>query len=148
MLEPLQQFLCDTCRNVILCPSDGWAEWVTDTDCAHSFHIVHHKSASPRRDGCYQHHDRGWHLDEFMKDGMIRYLGFLDVGRYHEPEYGGPRVRDMREFVEFLRRLSVPYYEEARQYWSQGIADGAFEGLSETNVYEEGFLKELIRWYA
>lgn len=150
MLQPLRHFFCDTCRDVIEAPSHGWVEWLFDkhTGLAHSFRIVHHKSTSPRRDGCYKHLDKSCHLDEFMQGGMIRYLSFLDVGRYHEPEYVGPRVVDVREFVELLRRLTIPYYEEARQYWTEGMADGAFEGLSEMNVYEEEFLKELIRWYS
>ena len=33
------------------------------------------------------------------------------------------------EFLEILRRLMIPYYEEARQYFSRAENDGLIESL-------------------
>lgn len=30
-LQPLKQWICDTCGEIIEAPHDGWLEWVTDT---------------------------------------------------------------------------------------------------------------------
>ena len=41
-------------------------------------------------------------LEEFIgQNGMVMLLSFLDIGPYLEADYQGPRVKDMREFVEF-----------------------------------------------
>jgi hypothetical protein len=47
-------------------------------------------------------------LEEFIgQNGAVMLLSFLDVGPYLEADYQGPRVEDMREFVEFMRRLNI-----------------------------------------
>ena len=56
-------------------------------------------------------------------------------------------VRDVREFMEFARRLTIPYYEQARLFWEQGINDGIFAGANEIKVYTSKFLRELIEEY-
>jgi hypothetical protein len=78
---------------------------------------------------------------------MVHLLSFLDVGEYHDPDYNGPRVADMREFVEFTRRLTNPYYEEARTYWSQANADEVFADANEIWIYLPRTLKEIVRRY-
>lgn len=57
------------------------------------------------------------------------------------------RVRDVREFVEFARRLTIPHYEEARKYWSSANSDGFFYGGNEIWIYLPQTLKSLIERY-
>lgn len=156
MLKPLKQFICDTCGQVIEKPEDGWFEWiqVDHTQPRHSFRIVHHKSASPRKhleEGCYQHGNaRGRsddHLHNILEHELIHLLYFLDVGPHHDPDAKDPGVQNMREFLEIFRRLTIPYYEEARQYASIAKKDGYFEQANELMVYTEDFLRGLIEKY-
>ncbi len=155
-LEPLKQWQCDSCGELIESPKDGWLEWLSDEDhLAYGFKIVHHLPASPykdrREEGCY-HYDRhtrrmDTHLDEFLgEDGLAHLLMFLDVGVV-DPDSKGPWVRDIREFVELTRRLATPYYEEARQYWSRAEAEGYFSDANQVSPYLVGTLKKIIEKY-
>jgi hypothetical protein len=38
----------------------------------------------------------------------------------------------MPQFLDIMRRLLMPEYEEARQYWSQAHREGFFDGASES----------------
>lgn len=154
MLKPLEQFVCDYCGGIIDRPDEGWIEWITEYGeagrTAHGFKIVHHASCSPRKpDSCYHYtHHPGrsdMHLDHVMNMGYL--LSFLDEGPYHNPNYPGPCTKDMREFIEIVRRLTIPYYEEARLYWNKALADGFFEGANPVWIYQTETLKLLIERY-
>lgn len=164
MLKPLTQFYCDTCGEIINSPEEGWIEWISkydetkQRDEIHSFRIVHHYSHSPiateTNEGCYKH---TWtpgksdaHLHHFISEDykMANILRFLDIGPYHDPDYKGTGLTDMRQYVETVRRLTIPYYEEARQYWNEALADGFFNDANELWIYGVNNLKRLIETYA
>jgi hypothetical protein len=155
MLKPLSQWLCDRCGEVIRQPKDGYLEWIMDDEGAHSFKIVHHAPKSPLKpDGdCYHHtrhhHRRDMHLDLYVgPGGLAHLLPFLDLGRIHDPdEQHSPRVKNMREFVELMRRLTLPYYEEARVHWSTASEDGFFDSANEVWTYLPDTLKEIVERY-
>jgi hypothetical protein len=46
-----------------------------------------------------------------------------------------------------VRRLHVPQYEEARQYWSRGLEEGYFEGANESWPYTQAALRGLVEKY-
>jgi len=59
-LTPLQQWICDKCREVIEKPEEGWVEWLTEDGTLKKgdFKIVHHIAASPLREkgrDCYHY---------------------------------------------------------------------------------------------
>jgi hypothetical protein len=156
MLKPLEQWYCDYCGEVIASPREGYIEWLVEDDIADAFRIVHHASASPRRPGedCYHHtahrgrHDM--HLDRCVGPAGLPYLlSFLDLGPVHDPdEEHTVRVRSVREFVEVMRRLTLPYYEEARTLWGIATEGGFFDGGgNEIWVYLPDTLKTLIKQY-
>ena len=155
MLKPLEQWICDRCGEVIKKPKEGWVEWTTDSDThqASGFKIVHHSAYSPRgRGGCYHYTDHPGrsddHLDHVIEQTpMVYLLSFLDIGEHHDPDYRGPRVANMREFVEFARRLTIPYYEEARTYWSQAESDEMFVDANEIFIYLPSTLKAIVQNY-
>jgi hypothetical protein len=74
-------------------------------------------------------------------------LSFLDVWSSREG-CAGPWVQDAREFVELTRRLTVPYYEEARTLWHAARADGFFAGIDETAAYSPATLEALVKKYS
>jgi hypothetical protein len=161
-LAPLQEWICDECREVIDDADRGHMEWMVDEgDRAWGFRIVHHGRRSPRAGDAvspargtdchrYRQHASRYDLDlsQFIgTDGLVEMLAFLDPGPDHVPRFTGPRVRDVRELVEIVRRLHVPYYEEARLYWDRARRDGFFDGMNEVVIFLPFTLKSLVEKY-
>ena len=160
MLKPLTQFYCDCCGSIIKEPSQGRVEWLWVFDqvkadyIAKEHRIIHDAGYSPHpRMNCYNLYGNGKIADapltKFLdaQTGMAELLSFIDPGPKEEPKYTGPGVKDLREYLEFMRRLTIPHYEEARLYWPQAIRDNFFDGGSETFVYDPVNLKRLIGEY-
>jgi hypothetical protein len=151
-LKPLQQWVCDGCGELIQEPAHGYLEWLQEDHKAHGFRVVHHAPRSPRRSGggsCYRYTNHFGRSDLDLKTflgptGVPVLLRFLDPGPYHVPEYVGPEVRDVREWVELFRRLHTPYYEEAYLYWNRADQDGYFDGANEVWLYLPDTLRHLI----
>jgi hypothetical protein len=156
--HPLQQWTCDECGETIGNPSDGYVEWLREHEgdgwVVHGFRIVHHASASPRKEAghdCYLYAGRTGRADlplgDFLgPDGLVRLLMFLDVGPIHDPD-GMPQIRNTREYVELFRRLQLPYYEEARTRLPIAQSEGSFQSANEVWPYLQSTLKELVERY-
>ncbi len=146
-LEPLQQFFCDQCGQLIEEPEHGYVEWHIDNS---GWHIVHHANYSPLQPekNCYAGFDKTIALTRFLGPaGMAYIIGFLDVGEHLPDVEKRIRAADIREFVEFVRRVTLPYYEEARQYWDEAKRGGFFEGANESWPYAPDVLKQVIERY-
>jgi hypothetical protein len=162
-LKPLKQWICDGCHQIIEDPEQGWVEWLTvlveDSVRNKEFRIVHHAEYSPRKphSNCYRY---GWgeppapnllsttDLTDFVGQSAIPHLLMLiDPGPCHQKQYQGPTVENLREWADFARRLTIPYYEEARVHWQKAIADGLFEGHNEISIYSPDMLKRIIKRY-
>lgn len=158
MLEPLKKFFCDFCNGLISSPEEGYVEWLNELNPElrrrenHGFKIVHHKSYSPNTEGCYHYSNylgrQDIDLSYFTGSSKMAHIfSLIDVGPYHNPEFDGPIVKNIREFVEFARRLTIPYFEEARKFWPNALEDGYFSGENEVSIYSPDFLKRLIERY-
>ena len=156
-LVPLKQWYCDTCGEVIQKPEHGYVEWKRDPQPGKrhraAFRIVHHALHSPYRqqgnDCYYSRSSRGGDIDlpHFLgADGLVALSAWIDVGEEKEPDYRGPSVGDLREWTVLLRRLQVPYYEEARQYLPRAIRD-SFGEANEVAFYMPATLKSIIEHY-
>jgi hypothetical protein len=148
------KWYCDTCHQVIDGADAGFLEWLEGDDRARGFRIVHHAPSSPRYpDGdCYRYtnerHRMDNHLDSFVGSrGLVYLLGFLDRGPMHDPNYESSGVVNIREWVEIVRRLHTPLYEEARRYWRDAEAGGFFEGANEISPYVPNTLWRIISQY-
>lgn len=135
MNKPFSVFKCDICGSYIDA-SDGMLEWLqkpTDesrdnpsAECLESIHIC------CRRKPCNMVYDQRaiaeglheqWdHLDSFIGTDNIDEILTLPMNRTIPKE-------KHEEFLEILRRLMIPYYEEARQYFSRAENDGLIESL-------------------
>ncbi len=108
-VEPFTRWRCDECGQEIASARDGWIEWRERDGVMCDFRIVHHISASPRGDGtgCYGESTVGNMLMEetLWADGLAWLLGLLAKSPV-----------DRRQFAELVRRLHVPFYEEARNH--------------------------------
>jgi len=161
-LQPLRQWICDHCKEIIVKPEDGWVEWLlcTQGECKglnQGFKIVHQKAYSTLcpEGSCYFYDEppegnlkMDLPLNEFIGEpGMVRLLSFIDEGPYREKSFSGPHVKDLREWTELVRRLMLPYYEEARLYMKEANTDGFFSESSEVLIYHPETLKEVIKLY-
>lgn len=158
MLKPLEQFICDKCKEVIDNPNDGYVEFLSNQENQNDkkiltrsgFKIVHHgkekrcqyftsdkrKKTLPLRD----------FLDENKNQSIL--LSFLDEGEYVASEALEVRIKDLREFTELARRTSIPYYEEARIYFEQAKSNGDFYGVDGYTAYWVTRLKEIIEKFS
>ena len=141
-LIPLKQWYCDSCGEVISKPEDGWLEWYTDVkefNNGKGYRIVHHE------DHCmYDQHVMykqkksvsDMHLDYYMgPDGLVNLLSYIDFDR----------VEKNSELVDIIRRLHVPYYEEARKYHPIAEAEGFFSGENEASRYLQNTSKHILK---
>jgi hypothetical protein len=166
MQEPLKAWICDECGEIIGDARDGFVEWLSgrtfppgSTDSVqegpHGFRIVHVTSASPResRGGeCYKYSHSPERQDLPLKnflgaDGLVQLLSKVDVGEFHDPDRRERPAKDLREWATLVRRLQLPYYEEARLYLDRADSDGYFDGANELYVYMSANLRRLIEHY-
>ena len=160
-LQPLKQWICDRCGEVIKEPGHGWLEWLSENReeqyLHHGFKIVHYKPYSPRKpEGSCSFYDSppqeqlkmDLPLSELIGlNGMVILLTFIDTGPFREEPFYGPHVKDLREWTELVRRLMLPYYEEARLYMRQANNQGFFDGSNEILIYMPLTLKKIIERY-
>jgi len=163
-LVPLTQFYCDECGGIIENPQDGAVEW-EDVPSKNSntykyfvrgFRIVHKTFKSPfkenRENGCFKYNGkfRKWgELTSFLEYKNQQLFHFLDLGFMHDPDDEiGCQVTNMKEFVDFAKRLTIPYYEEARRYFQTVLEDGYFGDQNEIGLFLEETLESIIERYA
>jgi hypothetical protein len=153
VLAPLQEWICDVCGELIGSPEAGVVEWRAGADDRRSgFRIVHAGAEAPRRTpgGCRYGGTSGTaelSLTLLVGEvGMSLLLSFVDVDSPHGGA-GGPWVDDAREFVELTRRVTIPYYEEARTLWRRARAEGYFAEMTETEMYLPRTLEALVKKY-
>lgn len=150
-LKPLHQWVCDICGEIIEKPEDGYIQFHYQDSKCDDIIIVHHLTKSPRREyneeGCYKYQSDLDLKSYLSHEGIARMISRMDLGEYHEPDYEGPRVSDIRKWADVFRRLQIPYYEEARLYWNRALNDGYFDGANEIWPYLPQNLEMLIRNY-
>lgn len=140
-LKLLKQFYCDECGEVIHNIEDGWLEWIDDyKNPIHGFRIVHLSSASPRKrtgNNCYYPENANvsdMHLYYFTgSDGLSHLLALFNRNLRHKSE-----------LIEIIKRLHLPYYEEARFYLERAIDDSFID----RGDLSEDSLKQLLEEYA
>lgn len=163
-LQPLKQWYCDTCREIIKQPDQGYLQWKdkevgSGKDSRYvkfGFRIVHQYLYSPYKetrgsDGCYYSNaERGGDFDlpEFLGlSGLIHAANWIDLGSAWYSEYPGAEVEDLREWAVIFRRLHLPYYEEARFYLERAKSGFEFGDNNEVSFYLPETLKAIIEYY-
>ena len=122
-MEVLKQWVCDFCGDIIETPEKGYV-LQNRNDENSDYKIVHHAGCVDKK--MYADIPCSLSLDKFVGvDGLVRLISMIDLGFYHMPEYR-LEIKNMREFIELFRRVQIPYYEEARLYWSDAINDDYF----------------------
>jgi hypothetical protein len=151
MLKPLQEWICDSCGEIIESPDAGYVEWKLTKDYKkYGFRVVHHRLHSPHSSSggsCYYSNaERGgdFSLRDFVgAHGLLLLTSFIDVGKWHDRDYSGPGVRDLREWTTLFRRLHVPYFEQAR-LCNEATREVLEGGANELYLYSPDMLKHII----
>ncbi len=145
-LEPLKQWICDSCGGVITKPREGWWEYKDNlkTKEVLEFRIVHYQPECMYNDQALDKEGLGvgdMHLAHMITSGSFGH--FLD---WFEKSAAGKIEEkiDIPAFFEMLRRLYLPYWEEARQYWDQALKEGFHDGTD----FSDGQLQSIIAKYA
>lgn len=148
-LKPLKEWYCDKCGEIVT-EEEGYIEWFSESAAkgrpqASEFKIVHNKSQ------CKIHSDKLQNtlpITSFLgPDGLVRLFSFLDIGPIVDKENSGSKIKNMREFVELMRRLHIPHYEEARFNLENAFNDGSLGTPSEIYIYSQEALKYIITDY-
>lgn len=145
-LFPLSQWKCDACGEIIDRPEMGWVEWLagpTRGTKAHAFRVVHNSSRCQYPSTGRVHDIHLVHL--LGPDGLATLLALLAPGGHTGNREEG--VASLDEWGELVRRLHVPHYEEARQYWADAEADGFFAGPAKHAPYSQATLLGILSRY-
>ncbi len=136
---------CDVCRELIDSPKDGYVIWKNDAQMRHyDFKIIHQEEC-----------DRGNHtsscaIEDFLgEDGLARLLSHLSLGPImkHRGEPPVCRALDTDEFVDLIRRVQTPFYEEARQHFRNGDLRNDLSDANEVAPYLQETLKKIAEDY-
>lgn len=142
MLKPCQQWFCDTCNEVIKNPLEGDLRNLTDRDHHHAFRfaIIH----STYECDPYLETDKlnvdysSYPLDRFIDpDGLAVFLGI----QQYEP------IKDYQEYLFFVRRLFIPFFEEARLYMEMAVKDYFFERMELSAELPESY-EAMVKYYS
>lgn len=134
-LQPLKQFYCDRCGTIILKPEDGWVEWISELDgkrYEHSFTITHHSTCVP------------FHAPIGSKSYHLNHALELAHGFQLTIE---PHPDHVREWRDWINRMTIPYYEQARFYFDIAASEDNFDPKNPRS-YSEEFLREIIERYS
>jgi len=163
-LEPLEQFICDECGEIIAKPEDGEVEWISYYEDSgsddrikiiHEYRLVHNSDSSPKGKGTCFYDDlygtdykgicNNLTLDDFIKDkGLARMLAVL---RDRENGYVKFKTkRDYLNFVELIRRISIPYYEESTLYLERYYEEYTGESDIIYRRLDREELKKFLDW--
>ena len=142
MDQPLTKWYCDVCGNIIEDISEGYVIWKKTKELkSHGFKIVH-KTKCDLKD-----HVASNELKKFLGDkGLAYLLSKLSLGPImgHINQESRCGVNDFDEFVDFIRRLQTPYYEQARRHFSNRDVLDEYCDSNEYLPYLPEELKDII----
>lgn len=107
-IKPLQTWTCDVCKKTIEKAADGYVVWNDGADGICDLQVIH----QGRCDDDSRINSAA--LADFLgTDGLARITALMTYGplKDNEPH----KIKNISELIDFMRRMQLPYYEEARQ---------------------------------
>lgn len=144
-MNPLEVWTCDTCGDEIDSVAVGVVIWrsLDPFPKAGGFKIVHQDRCDPGNSGGYTLSSP---LADFLgHDGLAMLLTFLSLGPLHEPSERMPQIVDFDEFVDFVRRVQTPWYEEARACFDDWEVREDYWDANEYGPYVSESLKRIAK---
>jgi hypothetical protein len=153
MNKPLEEFVCDCCGQIIKNPSEGELQFIevessndSEIYISKEFKIIHKNEFSPNGNcqifkNIMGVRDNPLEMCLNADFGMGMLLSLIDSSE-------NDTVLVDSSYFELLRRLKIPYYDEAKQYWNEAMEDGFFNELNQLDTYSISKLKSLIFNYS
>ena len=138
MDKPLSVWYCDTCGDKINDSTHGYVIWRSAGN-PHDFKIIHQKDCD------HKDHSSSAALDDFLGPRGLSYcLTFLSAGPIIHNLNGSSNQPhpNLSEFVDFMRRVQVPHYEQARRSFSNS---DLLSHLSDSNEFAPYIPETLFR---
>ena len=146
-LKPLEQWVCDTCGGLIEKPEDGWMEYYRNYSNNKCYgHYICHAGGGCYKDTQYGAGKRNLHLEGNHLDRVIALPWFGHILHVLELVAQGkiPDKINMPDLIEVMRRMYIPYYEEARFYLKQAqLNEGDWDGCD----WSPDTFKQIIEEY-
>lgn len=145
MDQPLTIFYCDVCGQPISSVDQGYVIWKKDDDNkSRCFKIIHRQKCDRKE------YPASSALRDFLGPrGLAILTAKLSRGpiRAHLGQSHYSDVADLDEFVDFMRRVQIPHYEEARRLFSREELIHWFADANEVAPYLPETLERIIREY-
>ncbi len=153
LLDKPQTWACDVCYQPISCVEDGWVQWVHFGQYLEGYsrdlQLVHVRAASPlteSRFGCqFDSHAmfkatggcvQSLHLGHLVgPNGLMMLLRLIHEGELPQ-----------NDVLELTKRLHIPGYEQARDYFDRAISAGAFEPNTPPGYYHQYQIEATLRY--
>lgn len=154
--KPLKEFQCDTCREVM--PIDDayviwWRDWDDSDLIVKPFNIIHVTHASPnfrkelagRRlesNTCYPptaFHDN----TSCLNDTEVQLFGIESALHFLETRKFTPETHT--SLIEYIRRVGIPFYEQARFYLNHPTVVDEFREFAPYRVLTAERLRQVLR---
>ena len=137
MDAPLKTWYCDICGEKINNVNEGYVIWRSANLKNHDFKIVHHMKCD----------DPEFLLSAALvdfvgEDGLQRLLAKLSAGHFIQSSF--VQVDDLNEYVDFIRRVQTPFYEEARRRFNNQNVIEEMDGANEVFPYLSENLQGII----
>lgn len=141
---PLTRWRCDRCGDLIEGADKGYVIWGAHRHNNTGFEIIH----QGRCDDKSKTHSAA--LRDFLGPNGFAYLTSLltdgIVRTEHTEMTREPlsRVHDINQFTDFMRRVQLPFYEEARDYLRTSEAWDRLYDANEYLPYTQDFLRDVV----
>jgi len=147
MNDYLTKWRCDMCGEDIESADDGYVIWKSDAKSKeHGFKIIH----AVKCDTSSSEYTMSSALNDFLGDrGLTILLSKLSPGpiKGEQGEFGC-QIADLDEYVDFMRRVQTPHYEDARRHFkNSSLLDDYFDA-NEVAPYLPENLKRIVDRYS
>lgn len=135
-------WICDVCHRLIDNIDRGYVIWKSPTGGKdHAFKIIHQSDCD------LDDHDSSMALRDCLgQEGLNMLLMFLSPGKVLRrfEKHSRSSIPDLDEWVDFLRRVQIPYYDLARPLFEHPQFIDDFRDSNEWRAYRPEILKEAL----
>jgi hypothetical protein len=135
-------WICDVCGESIDNPKNGYVIWKKNQDMeGMSFKIIHNGKCDQ------EDHGSSTALPNFLgNEGLTKLLSMLSLGvvLINQGVESRQKVENIDEFVDLIRRLQTPNYEQARKHFSNYEVLEDLQEANEVFPYTQETLKSIV----
>lgn len=134
-------WVCDACQQVIHSAIDGYVIWKRSGRKQYGFKIIHHVTCD------LPDHQFSLALTDVLgQDGLLILTSLLSAGPVHAREGEATSIYDIdpHEWVDFFRRVHIPYYDLARYRLTHPRVKYDFADHNEWTPYRPDALKRIL----